>query len=69
MSLELTYLYTCNNCESTLIDCNPGLGSVKYAMLPEDLMRLRKLGVVKDSYACPICLTDDFLTHNIKLKQ
>ncbi len=53
-----TELCKCNNCGNILIDENPQVDAIKYDLNGSELEMVKD----EDGYwACPICLTDDYL--------
>jgi hypothetical protein len=68
-----TNLCKCNNCGSILIDQNPQVNAPLYNLKnhPEAIEMQYMQGLVENDdpdlvWACPVCLTDGFLTDNIE---
>jgi hypothetical protein len=62
MSKDQVFLCKCNNCESILIDTNPQADAQLHSLKGGEL---KTLVLIKDMQACPVCLTDAYLTDDI----
>jgi len=62
MTNDKVFLCKCNNCESLLIDTNPQNGAQLHSLNEKEL---KTLILIKDMQACPLCLTDAYLTDTI----
>ena len=60
----MEYLCKCNKCNSTLIDENPQVGAKKHELKGLELNMVKStLGSdLVPFWACPNCLTDEYLT-------
>lgn len=64
--METANLCKCNNCDSILIDQNPQTGAKEHILAGNELEMQFMQGLVENEedlfWACPICLTDGYLT-------
>ena len=63
------YLCKCNNCDSILIDRNPQVNATKFEV-PDNALEMAMISSTLEIdanlfWACPICLTDEYLNDNI----
>lgn len=68
--MEGVNLCKCNNCGTILLDQNPQIGAKQHLI---NLSKVEEMQYMKDEesqdqvyfWACPICMTDSFLTDEI----
>jgi hypothetical protein len=63
------YLCKCNNCDSILIDRNPQVNAIPLKT-PENAIEMVMIGSPLEMnsnlfWACPICLTDEYLNDDV----
>lgn len=67
----MVHLCKCNHCDNVLIDENPQIGAKEYDLndYPNAMEMQRVSAVINDPeteyWACPVCLTDGYLTDEI----
>ena len=71
--ITMANLCKCNMCDNILIDQNPQIGAKEYELKGNELEMQWFGGGIKDKngeegnyWGCPVCLTDDYLTDDVK---